>query len=152
MKRPAITAIVWLLAAWTPCALGNDEVQTLVAVSSGRSVLAGLKPTDLRLAFLSVPIGQGAARARPVLNHSSPLLYEVFLQKVVFLSSEQYQRQLVAHVFRSGGTRPMSVETEEQLVRLLREDPQRVSFMWARDAARHADIKVVKVLWQGAVR
>ncbi|MFC0679549.1 hypothetical protein ACFFGH_17065 [Lysobacter korlensis] len=151
MKR-AVTLLVWALAVASPAASAAEDVRTLVAVASDRSQLAGLKPADLRLAFLALPVGKGDARPRPVINQSNPLLYEVFLQKVVFLSSQHYQRQMVSHVFQRGGTRPAVVDDERRVVQLLHEDPQRISFMWAKDAQRYEGLKVVRVLWQGPVR
>lgn len=151
MKR-TVMLLLGALAVGSPAAHAAEEVRTLVAVASERSALTAMKPADLRLAFLALPVSQGNARPRPVINQSSPLLYEVFLQKVVFLSSQHYQRQMVSHVFQRGGTRPTSVDDEQRLVELLHEDPQRISFMWAQDAQRYRGLKVVRVLWQGPVR
>lgn len=151
MKR-ALILLLWVLVAASPVASAAEDVRTLVAVASARSPLAGLKPAELRFAFLALPVRQGGARPRAVLNQSDPLLYEVFLQKVVFLSSQQYHRQVVSHVFQRGGTRPAVVDDERRLVELLHADPQRVSFMWAQDARRYQGLIVVRVLWQGSVR
>jgi hypothetical protein len=151
VKR-ALTLLVWALVAGSPAARAADDVRTLVAVASARSPLAGMKPAELRLAFLALPVGTGDTRPRPVINQSDSLLYEVFLQKVVFLSSQHYQRQMVSHVFQRGGTRPAVVDDERRVVELLHADPQRISFMWAQDARRYEGLMVVRVLWQGPVR
>ncbi|MCL5669464.1 MAG: hypothetical protein M1392_05745 [Gammaproteobacteria bacterium] len=41
----------------------------------------------------------------PLLNTGDPMLYEVFLQKVIFLSARNYERQVLSRVFRMGGRR-----------------------------------------------
>ena len=126
---------------------GGDR--TLVVVTSVASPTETLSPMEVRLSYLAVPVEPGGSPLRPVLNQSDELLFEVFLQKVMFLSSDHYRRQLVARVFQSGGTRPPVVRDPAEVVNMLKEDPRRISYMWQRDAAALAELKTIAVLWHG---
>jgi len=77
------------------------------------------------------------------------LVYEVFLQKVIYMSAQNYERRLVVRAFRLGGRRPEKYDNQVILLRNLRENPNAVTFMWQDDAQRQANIKIVTELWAG---
>ncbi|MDX1571908.1 MAG: hypothetical protein R3200_15610 [Xanthomonadales bacterium] len=144
----------WILLA-TLLALPNevertpDGERTLVVVASAASRAETLSPSEVRLSYLAVPVELDGSPVRPVLNQSDELLFEVFLQKVMFLSADHYRRQLVARVFQSGGARPPVVRELGEVVSMLEEDPRRISYMWQSDAAELAGLKTIAVLWHG---
>lgn len=143
-------ALAGLTATAEPA--GEPDHRALVLVTSHDSPIDDLSAADLRLSYLAVPVRADNVEIRPVLNRSDDLLHEVFLQKVIYLSSQHYSRQIVSRVFQSGGTRPATADSESDLVALLRRDPRRISYMWRRDAQRHEGIKAVDVLWEGSLR
>lgn len=125
------------------------EEHRLVLVSAVSSKITPLSQADVRRLFLGLPIIQNSARLEPVHNASDPLLNEVFLQKVIFMSAQNYERQLIERVFRSGGHRPIRYTDAEKLVATLQESPDALSYMWLNKARKIPGIKVVQEIWQG---
>ena len=72
---------------------------------------------------------------------------EVFLQKIIFMSKRDYERQLVSRVFRTGGQRPAAYDNADELVEKLLGTPGSVSFMWATQLEQHEDLKSLGILW-----
>lgn len=118
--------------------------QDLVLVVAEDSRLAGLKPQELRKLFMGLPVMQGGISIKPCRNMADERLNQVFLQKVVYMSERRYEQHLISRVFRIGGVRPKQYETNEQVVRALQEDPNRVSYMWADEARTMEGIKILE--------
>jgi hypothetical protein len=74
-------------------------------------------------------------------------LYEVFLQKVIFLSERDYEKRLITRTFQTGERRPVVHVKEHELLQSLGRQPGSVTFMWDETAARYPELRVVKVLW-----
>ncbi len=146
----------WLLAALLILSLTASgsrslaaEERRLVLVSALSSKITPLSQTDVRRLFLGLPIIQNSARLEPVHNASDPLLNEVFLQKIIFMSAQNYERQLMERVFRSGGHRPIRYTDAEKLIATLQDTPGALSYMWLNKAEKISGIRVVQELWQG---
>jgi len=144
---------VLLLAAPTANAEGPavGGVRHLVLVTASDSPVDGLSSEDLRDAYLAFPIKHGDLQIRPLLNASDPVVYEVFLQKVLFMSQRNYDRYVLSQVFRYGGTRPPPFEVLATLCAALHARPGAVTFMWLTDAEELEGIKVLRELWAGTV-
>lgn len=125
------------------------EERQLVLVSAVSSKITPLSPIDVRRLFLGLPIIQNNARVEAVHNASDPLLTEVFLQKIIFMSAQNYERQLMERVFRSGGHRPIRHTDADKLIATLQDTPSALSYMWLNKAEKIPGIKVVQELWQG---
>ena len=125
------------------------EERRLVLVTASTSKITPLPPTEVRKLFLGLPVTQNGLRLEPLRNASDPLLNEVFLQKIMFMSAQSYDRQLLSQVFRFGGHRPVSYSDVGTLAAALRDQPGTVSYMWLPTAHRIPGIKVVQDLWQG---
>lgn len=149
---------LWATGLLVGCMLGSwasaedDGERQLVIVTQRESAIQPLTPGEVRQAFLGIPVFQDQRRVAPVLNTSSKLLYEVFLQKAIYLSADNYERQIVRRVFQYGGARPPAIQDQAELVALLAQDGQRVAFMWHADARRYPKLRVVQVLWRGEHR
>ena len=146
--RPWILLVTLVVLPSVPVQ-ATEGGRALVVVASAASPAETLSAAEVRLSYLAVPVELGGSPVRPVLNQSDELLFEVFLQKVMFLSSDHYRRQLVARVFQSGGARPPVVRELAEVVSMLKEDPRRISYMWQSDAAELVELKTIAVLWQG---
>ena len=149
--RSCLLAIV-LLAVIVGVAQGETpNTRRMVLVAASTSAVSGLSSPDLRRSYLGTPITQRALVIRPLRNVSDPLLYEVFLQKVLFMSPRTYERHALSHVFRLGGTRPPEHDDIAELDAALREHAGAITFMW-EDAARDLDdVKVIMELWYGTI-
>lgn len=62
-------------------------------------------------------------------NLSDADVYEVFLQRVLFMSAQSYERRMLNRIFREGGNRVLAVSSNEELYRTLHGDPGRISFV-----------------------
>jgi hypothetical protein len=150
MKRCAAIAGLAMLLSWGGPVWAEERAVVVVAAKT--SPIEAITPRQVRLAFLAVPVRVEGVQVRPVLNTSDPLLHEVFLQKTIYLSDQHYRRQIVSQVFRSGGTRPAETGSGRELIELLRKAPDRISYMWRRDAHARDDLKVLQVLWEGSIQ
>jgi hypothetical protein len=133
----------------------NGTTQTsqrrLLLVCGMESTTPSLSHKEVRKLFLGVPTVVDGVRLRALRNASDPLITEVFLQKIIFMSKGTYERQLVSRVFRLGGERPPVHTDLPKLIDELRQSPEALTYMWA-DQLAHADgVKSIGVLWEGTV-
>lgn len=145
----AITGLA-VLMAWSGAS--RAEVRAVVIVGARDSLIETVTPYQVRLSFLAVPVRADTVTIKPVLNTSDPLLHEVFLQKAMYLSDQHYRRRVLSQVFHSGGARPAEATSNRQLIELLLQAPNRISYMWERDARNHGELKILQVLWQGSIQ
>ena len=153
MKRlwlPLGVLLLLLLNAGASHGLAAEE-RRLVLVTASTSNITPLSPTEVRKLFLGLAVTQNSLRLEPLHNASDSLLNEVFLQKIIFMSAQNYERQLMSQVFRLGGHRPIRYTNAEKLVTALQDTPGALSYMWLSSAQQIAGIKVVQELWQGPV-
>jgi hypothetical protein len=125
--------------------------RSLVLATSTASSVPSLTLQEARKLFLGVPLEIGGERPTPLLNTSDPLTYEVFLQKVAFMSANAYESQTLSVVFRLGGKRPESFSDLKDLVIALQHNPGTVTYLWEDQVRANQGIKSVSVLWQGSV-
>jgi len=143
-----ITVLALLLAVVSPASTGQ-EVQTLVLVAGQNSDIPVLTPEEVRSTFMGAPQVKKNVRLKPVLNETDPLLREVFLQKVMFVSWKHYQQRLVEQAFRAGWPMPQIVTDRTALAKALQEQPGALTYMWESNA-KSLDVKIVQVLWSGS--
>lgn len=127
------------------------EERTLTLVTSVESTFSSLSNKEIRRLYLGEPLLKDGKPVRPLRNSGEPYLEEVFLQKIIFLSSRAYEYQILARVFRFGGQRPESFDNQSRLVEALRANPNAVSFMWADEAAHQSGLKNIGELWTGNI-
>lgn len=134
------------------CFLGSvglaSEARYLVLVSGALSNVPQLTPSEVRKLFLGVVLIKDGQRIEPLLNATEPLLNEVFLQKIIFMSGDNYQRQLNARIAATGDPRPQEYSDRWQLISALRSRRGSVSFMWNKDVRPQMGLKVIQELWQ----
>lgn len=124
---------------------------SLVLATSSASSIPSLTVQEARKLFLGVPLEKGGEHPVPLLNVSDPLIYEVFLQKVAFMSANAYESQTISVVFRLGGKRPESFNDLKNLVDALQQNPGTVTYLWEDQVMANQGLKAVNVLWQGAL-
>lgn len=146
-----LRALLWLIAAWSGSGPHADDVRELVLAASAQSALPPLSLQETRKLFLGVPVEKNGTTIKPLLNVSDTLLYEVFLQRVTFMSADAYEQQVRAIVFRLGGQRPEGFENRQKLIDALSGHPNWVSFAWASDLERERRLKPIGTLWKGAI-
>jgi len=154
MRAGLLQLLLFALLAWfIPEARGGDPTPgSMLLVTSADTGLEQVSNEALRNAFLAIPVSVGGKRLRPLLNQSDPLLAEVFLQKIIFMSRDRYERQLVARVFRQGGKRPSAFRNLDDLVAELQASPNSITYMWSSQFATTKGLKQLGLLWQGEAR
>ena len=145
-----LCAALSLMGSYSFAQQTPSDPRRLVLVSGGNSDIPPLAPTQVRKLYLGAPLIVHGKRIEPLRNTSDLLLYEVFLQKIVFMSARNYERQLLSQVFREGGGQPKVFEDTDELTDILRKNPHTVSYMWSDTATGRPGLKVVQELWQGA--
>lgn len=140
MKR-ALSTIVILLGLIASGSYADSP--ELVIVCSSRSPATQMTAAEARRLFLGLPLQAGKQTLKPVRNVSDAHLNEVFLQRIMFMSAEDYERRIEARVNRSGGSRPPSYESLPGLIGTLQRDPLAVTYMWRREAGSGSGLKII---------
>jgi len=147
-RRPLSFVLYTLLLVFTIAKPGTAaETSQLVLVSSENSTVLPFTPAQLRKLFLGLTNEHEGAAIRPLRNMNDERLYNVFLQKVVFMSARNYERHLLSRVINMGGHRPPSYPSQAELAQKLRADHHSVSYMWASTARNTSGVKVLQKLW-----
>src|SRR5665647_535567 len=79
------------------------EEQRIAIVASSHSGIKAISAKEVRRAYLGASIVLNGIEIKPLLNQTDKLVGEVFLQKVLFMSAEAYERLQLARAFRGGG-------------------------------------------------
>ena len=142
--RAAIFLITFLAAAQPYAAELN-----LVVVAAKHSSISQMSPDEVRRLYLGVPVVSGGQTVKPLINDTDSLLREIFMQQVLFMSTDAYQRQSLSRIYRTGAT-PFPVYTDmPKLIEALRTDPHAVTYMLRETAIASPGVKVVAALWHG---
>ena len=141
------SALLLGLAALTPC---YGEQRALVLVGDQRLHIAAISPVELRRLFLGFTITNHQQKIMPLVNMADSLLYEVFLQKVVFMSANAYEKQLSTRLARiEEKIMPTRVYDTKNLIKLLTEGNHAVTYMWHENAKHYSNLKIIQILWTG---
>lgn len=141
---PLLSAV--LIANTFALPLPAAEGRKLVLVAGGQSA-AALSPEEVRKLYLGVAVTKDGKTFLPLCNHTDTMAYEVFMQKVMYMSGPAYERAMMTRVVRTMSSRPPEYSAEKELVQALAAAPNAVTYMWA-DKAEAAGLKVVAELWR----
>lgn len=142
-----VIAIVTLAVTMTAVA---DREYRLVLVAKNNVDMKSFSPRDLRKIFLGNKVYQNNTRIVPLINKATPILDEVFLQKIVFMSKRHFNRQIMSNVYRRGLTKPKSYQSVDDAVRMLNEIPNTITYMWEETAEKHK-LTVIQLIWRGKI-
>jgi hypothetical protein len=135
-----VVALSWS-AMVSPARAADDG--RLVLVASVNSPIATLSPGDVRRLYLGIPITYAGREIAALINAETPTVKEMFLQHVLFMSAQAYERQLSARLYRAGGNRIPEFTDLRPLLDSLASDPLAVTYMQSETAARHPRIKIL---------
>lgn len=144
-RRNFLTLGVAALGAARAFALDDDPVVLATAEQDPGLTLASVEVRKLFLGFTVLHAGHAL---RPVRNRSDALLDNIFLQHVMTMSAEAYERRLLAMTLQQGRPRPLEVRSREALIQALLGIPHSVSFAWQSDIDRVPGVRAVRVLWR----
>ncbi|VAW60680.1 hypothetical protein MNBD_GAMMA09-1403 [hydrothermal vent metagenome] len=134
--------------AATPALAHESRYPALVLVTAGAQPVKRLSPTQFRKLFLNLPVVSGKQQLVPLIYTSDRFLYEIFLQKVIYMSERNYERMLVSKTFRTGRPRPGKFSSREKLVKALLSTPGSISFMWRDTAEKEKQLRIIQTLWE----
>ncbi len=120
----------------------------LVLVTDQASGISSLSVSEIRRLFLGFPVNKENQQLTAVINQSETRLYQVFLQKVVFMSANVYELHLLSNVVQLGGQLPPTFKEQQALVDRLRKQPGTVSYMWEADIAAYPNLVAIGELWR----
>lgn len=146
LSAGAVTLLALMFAVHT----AHAAEQRIVLVSAAKTVVAPLTPPELRRLYLGISVVQNGQTLTPLRNGTDPLLYEIFLQKVIFLSARNYEHQLLSQVFRQGGQRPPLYRNTDELIAALKAESGAVTYMWASTAETLPGLRIIGDIWQGS--
>lgn len=133
-----------LLAACVLLAMSmvHADEQRIVIVASAESGIKAISAQEVRRAYLGATIVLDGVELKPLLNQTDKLAGEVFLQKVLFMSAEAYERQLLARAFR-GGSSPKAYQNLTALLAALQNDNATITFMLYGTAMTTPGIRII---------
>ena len=121
--------------------------ESVVLVVRADSPVTSLSSVEVRKLFLGVPVLVDSKALRPIRNRSDARLDDIFLQQIVAMSQEAYDRQILVGLNRQGWVRPAEAGSVVRVIEALYADPQAVSYMWRRDVEHNPRLKVLRILW-----
>ncbi len=120
----------------------HAEEQRIAVVVSMRSGIKAISAKEVRRAYLGASIVLDGVEIKPLLNQSDKLAGEVFLQKVLFMSADAYERQVLARTFR-GGSRPKVYDDFSDLLDALIINNSAITFMLYEKAVNTPGIRII---------
>ena len=118
-------------------------------VTDATTGVTSLSTNEIHRLFLGLPVEKEGHSLTAAINNSDPLLYEIFLQKIVYMTSVAYDRHLLANVIQLGGRRPRIYNDARTLISDLKQNPGTVSILWKSDVGTTPDLTVISEVWHG---
>lgn len=125
----------------------HSASESVVLVVRADSPVRDLGSVEVRKLFLGVPVLVEGKLLHPIRNRSDTRLDDIFLQEIVAMTQEAYDRQILVGLNRQGWVRPSEVYSVSRVIEGLYADPQAVSYMWLRDVEHNPRLKVLRTLW-----
>ena len=129
----------------------SDKNRHLVLVTDSATGVTSLSTSEVHKLFLGLPIEKAGRSLEAAINHSDPFLYEIFLQKIVYMSSISYKRHLLSNVIQLGGRRPQVFNNTESLISTLKHKPGTISLLWDSDLKTASDLTIIGEVWHGTI-
>lgn len=144
--------IVWVLIAVFFTGLPQAQVFAakldLVLVTAYNAAVPKMSPDAVRHLYIGVPVEVAGHVIEPLINASDNLVLEIFMQQVLFMSSEVYIRQNSSRSSRKGDKPAQSYSEMPALVAALRANPYAVTYMLRSTAANFPELKILADLWR----
>jgi hypothetical protein len=136
-----------MTAPWLrPADAATDRAVVLVTAEPDPDL--SLVSVEVRKLFLGVTVMHEGNALRPIRNRGDALLDKVFLQHIVAMSAEAYERWILSMSLRQGRWRPLEAYSRDKLIEDLLQIPHSVSFAWQSDVQDVPEIRMVRTLWR----
>ena len=137
-----ITAILLAACVLLATPMARAEEQLVAIVVNAGSGITTISAKQVRRAYLGASIVLNGVEIKPLLNESNKLANEMFLQRIMFMSTEAYERQLISRSFQ-GGIRPKVYENLPELLSALHKDNAAITFMLYQTAVDIPGIRII---------
>lgn len=137
-----ITAILFAACVLLATPLVRAEEQLVAIVVNAESGITTISAKQVRRAYLGASIVLNGIEIKPLLNETNQMASEVFMQRIMFMSAEAYERQLISRSFQ-GGVRPKVYEDLPELLSALHKDNAAITFMLYQMAIKTPGIRVI---------
>jgi hypothetical protein len=135
------------IAALVLCAPALAQ-QRVVLVATEDSPIVAITALEARKIFLGIAVFSGGRAIRGLRNLTDPSLDRIFLQSLMGLSAERYERRLLSNVLKYGTTRPEEMRDAAQLAAMLEANPYTVTYVRVDGSGPPPGTKILRVLWQ----
>ena len=136
--------LLLLFGGVLPVGARGDRV---VLIVNATSPVAMLDAVDIKRLFLGIPVERGGVTLHALLNNSDEQLKMVFLQYVVSMSEQAYQRRLLMLTLEQGRRMPTVYEDGAGLLSAVGAKSGAVSYAWESAALRNPHVRVLRELW-----
>ena len=137
-----IIAILFAASVLLATPMVHAEEQRIAIIVNAESGITTISAKEVRRAYLGASIVLNGIEIKPLLNQTDKLAGEVFLQKILFMSAEAYERQLISRSFQGGG-RPKAYENRAVLLAALHDDNAAITFMLYEKAINIPGIRII---------
>lgn len=141
MKRMSL--IIFMCLVWPGVLHAYAEGSRLVLVTHAQSPIRQLTPDEARKLYLGKPMVVDGKIIHPLRNNTDATVQEMFMQKVMFMSTQAYERQILSQVFRTGGNRPPVYSEVPDLLKALEYDRNAVTYLPRDTAMSIAGIRII---------
>lgn len=139
---------VLALSAMLLQSLSAHAADALVLVVRADSPIQSLDSLTVRKAFIGLTVSSEGNTIRPLINATQPSLQAAFLQHVVGLSEQMYERRALTLALQQGLAQPTTFVVQSDLLRVLLANPYAVTFMWQSTADGIKDVRIIRTLWR----
>ena len=146
MTRLSAKLVVAIVLAIVP--LADPGAMSVVLVTGNNCPMEKISTLDVRKIYLSFGVNFDNQNIRAFRIANDEQLNQIFLQTVVAMSRNTYERRLLRALLRSGRPRPEEFEDIERLSAAIVRTRCSIAYMWQTDVDTLGNIKVLKVLWQ----
>jgi hypothetical protein len=141
MRRLLAPLLLLLLAA-------PAQARELVLVVRADSPVIEMDSLTVRKLFLGFSVVANARPLHAVRQDGDDHLDRAFLQAVVGMSEDQYERRLLSMAIKQGRAPPQPVHSTAEMLLVLHEDALAVGCLWADQLVGNADVRIVRLLWR----
>lgn len=146
MKQLSCIIFIIVSALVLPAWADNYDDHAIL-VTASKPTIERFTSKELRLLYLGYPVTRDGQSYKPLINLSNKTLYQKFLQKVMFMTEDNYERQLVTRVFRHGGQTPGKYSSREILLEVLKSTNNSVTFITPDTIKPSDQIYEIQRLW-----
>lgn len=116
---------------------------SLVLVAGRQSPIVHVSADEARKLYLGIPLLVDGKRVNPLRNGIDPVATEMFMQRVMYMSSEAYDRQMRKRVREGWASCPPLKADRRALLEALASDPMAVTYMDRGQAIDNPPLRIV---------